>query len=263
MPGEVCNTRHMPMQQIADVISRLNHIIEETKSAKNRMGYFAALYKRMTVAVDNGITQDVFEDGNRMNRLDVVFAQRYIDAYEAYNANNPFSKAWRCVFDSCKDDDLTVIQHLVLGVNTHINLDLAIAAAEVSKTASIEALQNDFNKINDVIASLVDDVQECLCQVWLPMRVLGKIAAGRQEAVLNFSIDKARSASWANAQLLWGMDTQQQQYYIQQMDNTVCTLANGIKSPGMMTNLLLKGIRATEYDDIAHTIHLIDTTVVG
>jgi hypothetical protein len=58
------------------------------------------------------------------------------------------------------------------------------------------------------------------------------------------------------------MNAQQQQYYIKQMDNTVCTLANRIKSPGIITNLLLKGIRATEYDDIARTIHLIDTTVV-
>lgn len=252
----------MIIQNINDVITALNGIIQQAQHIGNRMGYFAALYKRMTVAVQTGITQQVFEDGERMNRLDVVFAQRYLDAYNAYNSGQPCSKAWKCTFDCCKDDSLTVIQHLILGVNTHINLDLAIAAAEVSKNSAIGALQNDFNKINDVIASLVDDVQECLCQVWLPMRVLGRIAAGRQEAVLNFSIDKARTASWANAQLLWGMDTAQQQFYIQQIDNTVCTLANGIKSPGIMTNLLLKGIRATEYDDIARTIHLIDTTVV-
>jgi len=30
-----------------------------------------------------------------------------------------------------------------------------------------------------------------------------------------------------------------------------------------MSNLLLKGIRATEYDDAARTIDLIDSTVVG
>jgi hypothetical protein len=252
----------MIIQNIGGVITALNNIILQTQQTENRMGYFAALYKRMTVAVDNGITQQVFEDGERMNRLDVVFAQRYLDAYNAYNNGQACSAAWKCVFDCCKDDSLTVIQHLILGINTHINLDLAIAAAEISKTSSIDALQNDFNKINDVIASLMDDVQECLCQVWLPMQVLGRIAAGKQEAVLNFSIDKARTASWASAQLLWGMNAQQQQYYIKQMDNTVCTLANRIKSPGIITNLLLKGIRATEYDDIARTIHLIDTTVV-
>ncbi|MFT3702375.1 MAG: DUF5995 family protein [Agriterribacter sp.] len=250
------------MQDIKDVVIRLNDIIQQTETTKNKMGYFAALYKRMTVAVENGITQHSFEDGDRMNRLDVIFAQRYIDAYDAYTTGNPCSQAWKCAFDSCNEDDLTVIQHLVMGVNTHINLDLAIAAAQVSLGASIDALQNDFNKINDVIASLIDDVQECLCQVWFPMRMLEKIADGRQVAVLNFSIDKARTASWANAQILWGMDAQQQQLYIQQMDATVCQLGNSIKSPGALTALLLRGIRATEYDDVARTIRLIDTTVV-
>ncbi|MBX3241720.1 MAG: hypothetical protein KIT80_12100 [Chitinophagaceae bacterium] len=252
----------MAVRDIADVIERLNEIIAQTKAAKDRMGYFAALYKRMTIAVQNGIDGNLFEDGQRMNRLDVCFARRYFDAYDAYNEGSPCSSAWQCAFDYCRDDGLTVIQHLILGVNTHINLDLAIAAAEISKDSNIDTLAYDFNKINDVIASLVDDVQECLCHVWFPMRMLTKIANNRQMAVLNFSIDKARTASWSNALLLWGMDEAQQEIYIRQMDATVCTLAKGIRSPGRMMGLLLKGIRITEYDDVARTIRLIDTTVV-
>lgn len=253
---------NMPVRDIADVIERLNEIIAQTKTSGSRMGYFAALYKRMTVAVQSGIDANQFEDGQRMSRLDVCFAQRYFDAYDAYHADSACSSAWQCAFDYCKDDALTVIQHLVLGVNTHINLDLAIAAAEVSKDSNIDTLAYDFNKINDVIASLVDDVQECLCHVWFPMRMLTKIANNRQMAVLNFSIDKARTASWSNALLLWGMDEAQRKMYVQQMDATVCKLAKGIRSPGMMMGLLLKGIRLTEYDDAARTIRLIDTTVV-
>ena len=87
------------------------------------------------------------------------------------------------------------MQHLLLGINTHINLDRAIAAAEVAPDNCIHALQNDFNKINSLISSLTDDIQECLCEVWAPMRMLMKIANGKQIAVLNFSIDKAREAS--------------------------------------------------------------------
>ncbi|MBX2923748.1 MAG: hypothetical protein KF746_16210 [Chitinophagaceae bacterium] len=253
---------NMAVRDIADVIERLNEIIAQTKASGNRMGYFAALYKRMTVAVQNGINANLFEDGQRMNRLDICFAQRYFDAYETYNAGSSCSTAWKCAFDYCRDDGLTVIQHLILGVNTHINLDLAIAAAEISKDSNIDTLAYDFNKINDVIASLVDDVQESLCHVWFPMRMLTKIANNRQMAVLNFSIDKARTASWSNALLLWGMNEAQQQVYIQQMDTTVCTLAKGIRSPGMIMSLLLKGIRSTEYDDAARTIRLIDTTVI-
>lgn len=84
------------------------------------------------------------------------------------------------------------MQHLLLGVNTHINLDLAIATATVAPGNSIYALHNDFNKINDLISSLMDDIEESLCKVWMPMRLLLKATDGKQDAVLNFSVEKAR-----------------------------------------------------------------------
>lgn len=253
----------MPISQIAEVITRLDEIVRRCHSSQNRMGYFAALYKRMTMAVNEGILQHAFEDGERMNRLDVVFAQRYLDAFDAYSSGGSCSSAWKFAFDCCKTNDMIVIQHLLLGINTHINLDLAIASATVAPGDAINGLANDFNRINSVIASLVDDVQESLSRVWLPMRLLGKIADGRERAVLNFSIDKARETSWCNALLLAAMDEEQQGIYIQQMDQVVYKLAQGIRSPGPLAAMLVKTIHATEYDDVARTIHLIDTAVVA
>ncbi|CAN5612615.1 DUF5995 family protein [soil metagenome] len=249
------------MQTINEVIAKLDVIVKQCAATQSRAGYFAALYKRMTVAVAEGIQHSVFEDGPRMERLDIVFAKRYIDAYDAYNSGQPCSASWKFAFDCWKLNNLTVLQHLLLGINTHINLDLAIAAALTSPGDAIGALQKDFNKINDVIKSLVDDVQESLCRVWWPMRLVAKIANGRQDAVLNFSIDKARTASWASALLLAAMTNAQQQPYIQQMDRTVELLGTRIQSPGRWTSFILRIVRTTEYDDIARTINIIDTTV--
>ena len=189
----------MQIQNIQDVIDQLTQITEKCKASQNRAGYFATLYKRMTVAVRDGINANQFEDGGRMEKLDIIFAQRYLDAYSAYYAKQPCSHSWQLAFDCCTDNSLIVLQHLLLGINTHINLDLAIASAEVAPGDSIHALQNDFNRINSSISSLINDIQECLCEVWAPMRMLMKITDGKQMAVLNFSIDKAREASWASA----------------------------------------------------------------
>jgi hypothetical protein len=216
----------------------------------------------MTAAVINGINTNQFEDNARMDKLDIIFAQRYIDAYNCYYAKSPCSTAWKTAFDCCTDNSLIVLQHLLLGINTHINLDLAIAAAQTCSGESINGLQNDFFHINSLIASLISDAQESLCEVWFPMRFLTKIANGKQIAVLNFSIDKARDLSWANAVLLANMTSEQSNTYIQQLDNSVNDIGNKIKSPGAWTSFLLKFIRMTEYDDVARTINLIDTTMV-
>ncbi len=58
------------------------------------------------------------------------------------------------------------------------------------------------------------------------------------------------------------MNPDQQPAYIQQMDNMVYQIAQKIIHPGFIAGILLRIIRMTEYDDVARTINLIDTTVV-
>jgi hypothetical protein len=59
------------------------------------------------------------------------------------------------------------------------------------------------------------------------------------------------------------MNDEQKNILINQIDATVSIIGRKIKSPGVLTDLLLKSIRAAEYDDVARTIKLIDTTVVN
>ena len=157
---------------------------------------------------------------------------------------------------------LTVLQQLILGINTHINLDLAIAAATIAPGNQIHALHEDFNRINSVIAALFDDVQACLTEVWFPMRLLKKVINKHGDAVLNFSIGKARDTAWANAVLLANMTAAQQAAHINTMDALVRKIGEGIVQPGFWPTLLLRFVRLTEYDDVPRTIRLIDETVV-
>ncbi len=252
----------MRYKNINEVITSLQSITAYSKLHNMRMGYFAALYTRMTVAVKKGIEDGIFEDAERMELLDICFAERYISAWECYSNKKPCTQSWQYAFDSTSNSSNIVLQHLLLGINTHINLDLAIAAATIAPGARIDALEKDFNCINNIIASLIDDVQECLSQVWFPMRLLTKIVNGKHEAVLNFSIDKARAAAWSNAVLLANMTEAQQNVHIKAMDNLVRKVACGIENPGSWTKLLLKLVRKTEFNDPQRTIHLIETIVV-
>ena len=58
----------MPIQKIAEVISSLNEIVLLCEKTQNRAGYFAALYKRMTIAVAAGILEGAFQDGPRIGK---------------------------------------------------------------------------------------------------------------------------------------------------------------------------------------------------
>jgi len=248
---------------IADVIEALDLIVQECARTQNRAGYFAALYKRMTIAVSEGIAKGSFEDGPRMEQLDMIFAGRYLAAFDAFQRNEACSTSWHCAFTGCGNRSLVVLQQLILGINTHINLDLAIAAAQIEPGEKIAALEKDFNNINTLIASLVDDIQHCLEEVWFPMRWIDKIANKQEQAVLNFNIGIARKVAWDNAVLLAKMNATEQAAHIKGMDEMVKTIGNRIINPGLWPQLLLRIIRFSEFGDVARTIRLIDTTVVN
>jgi len=142
------------MNTIDEVIRELDAIIAKTQQNDNPLGYFAALYRKVTIKVKEGIEAHYFEDGSRMEQLDVVFASRYINAYHAQEKEEPVTKSWKLAFEKGKKYWPTALQHLLVGMNAHINLDLGIAAAEISNGHDIKQLKGDFDKINTILSEL-------------------------------------------------------------------------------------------------------------
>ena len=129
---------HQRPTTIDEVIDRLDELIGWAATEKSRLGYFAALYRGVTVKVREGVATGAFEDGPRMERFDVIFANRYLDAVRVYREGNNPSRSWLFAFESAKGVRPVVLQHLLLGINAHINLDLGVAAAEVSKDGELK-----------------------------------------------------------------------------------------------------------------------------
>lgn len=239
------------MKSIEEVIKRLDEIIEVEESQASALAYFAILYRHMTNRVLQGIRTNKFQDADRMVRLDIAFAQRYFDAYDAFKSNRPLTQSWQLAFSACAQNGPIVLQHLLLGINAHINLDLAIAAALVAPKDSIHQLRSDFDQINVVIAELLDEVQAKLQRIWWPLRYLRRIVNDQQEPVINFSIASARKASWGNAVALAEIaePIQARETYIRNLDLVVARLAKGILQPGIWVKATLKLIRITEPSD--------------
>ncbi len=84
------------MKTIQEVLIRLDQIIAECQSEQSRIGYFAILYRQVTRRVRDGILADEFEDNPRMEILDVLFAKRFVDAYELWKsgAKPPKAGGW-------------------------------------------------------------------------------------------------------------------------------------------------------------------------
>lgn len=248
----------MQAQTLPEVIVHLDTIIAECRQRSSRIGYFASLYKAMTLGVQTGIGQGVFDDGPRMERLDVAFANRYLQAYTQYSSGQVATHSWMHAFKAAEQTNLTVVQHLLLGINAHINLDLGIAAAAISTPDTIQGLQHDFLQINVVIGNIYALLQRKLKQISWPVIFLSSLDPERSDALINFSIQKARDTAWSNALLLSASPDAGDAALINATDGVIAKVATCIQNPGGLTNLLIKGIMLFESNDVAKNIGLLN-----
>jgi Family of unknown function (DUF5995) len=241
-------------RSLADVLTSLDAIIARSAAAGSPIGYFAALYRQVTRDVERGIRQGDFEDASRMERLDVTFANRYLSAYDAYSHGRPTTRSWAVAFEAAGSWWPTVIQHLLLGMNAHINLDLGIAAAEVAPGPSLAGLEADFGRINGILASRVDGVEDVLAGIWPALRLLD-IGAGRtDEAVVNFSIRRARDHAWAVARRLAVLGGEERDRAIDDVDRETALLGGLVRHPGPWIGTKLRIVRLGEMGSVSRKI---------
>lgn len=247
------------MKTIADVLAKLETIIGETQKEQTPLGYFAALYYNMTREIQRGIANGVFENGSRMERLDVLFASRYFEAYDAWKSGSKPTGSWQVAFETAGNPDASVLQHLLLGINAHINLDLGIAAAQTRPGDAIFGLKKDFEKVNDIIAGLTDRVQDRLAEICLPFRFLDRFLKTADEGWINFSIHMARSNAWRVARdVALAKEKDAETQYIDDLDKMVTHLARTIaRPPGRLLRWTLFFMRRGESGDAAKKIDIL------
>ncbi|WP_420572054.1 DUF5995 family protein [Kordia sp.] len=248
----------MQATNIDEVISFLDQIIEENKEIPSTMGYFAALYQKVTCKVKEGIENDFFDDNPRMEKLDVIFANRYLQAYTEFKNGTKPTASWQIAFEEADTYWLIVLQHLLLGMNAHINLDLGIAAAEVMKGKDIQLLKGDFDKINVILSELVHDVEKELSLIWKTLVKIIKVTEKFDTILIDFSMKLARDGAWKYAVSLADAPETDWPQLITARDLKVAKKAEIVIDPGFLIKILLRIIRLEETGTIRTRIEILE-----
>ena len=239
-----------PAKTIDEVIAHLDDVIARARQEESRLGYFATLYRNVTVEVKRGIEQGRFEDGARMERLDVNFANRYLTALADYRAGVPASRCWAAAFRAAGEWPPIVLQHLLLGMNAHINFDLGAAAAITCPGDQLPPLKHDFDEINNILSAMTGGVQLQLTKISHWMKLLELVGGKTQRAVLNWSIDVARDEAWRLAEQLAPLTPAEQQSVLARRDDETTALAFIVRHPGTLVSAANFIVRLSEPRDI-------------
>jgi hypothetical protein len=239
---------------IDGVVRVLDEIIDDCLRKRSRLGYFAALYRRVTVGVRRRVENGTYVDGARMERLDVRFAQRYIDAYFQQRRGQRPTEAWAYTFAAGRDDRPIVLQHLLLGMNAHINLDLPIASAQILDRHDPTGFETDFHAVNDLLGALIDEIQDEIATAGLWMKVVDVLGGPVDEALCSLFLTRARSSAWQRAVTLHNRAPDARPKVIRQFDENTRRIARHIYAPNSAISGLRSHLRSVESDDVCAVI---------
>ena len=248
----------IPATSIDEVLTRLTAVIAESEQTRSRAGYFAALYYKMTSSVKQGIVSNMFQNGPRMERLDVTFASRYLVAYDIWKAGGKPTGPWQVAFETTDKASALVLQQLFLGINAHINFDLGIAAAETMKGENYEELRNDFNVINSLIASNSNKVIRELDTVSPLLSLLGLHASRYNNILISFSIDGARDGAWCFGEELSQLTGSAYDEHITRREQDVTKIAQSLIHATQLLRLTLWVIHLFEWKNPSKIIKMMN-----
>lgn len=88
---------------------------------------FAELYLDTTLQIRNAIRNNEFSDRTFWNQIAQTFGTYYLDSYTAWSKgqDSRVPEAWRMAFDAAHTGKVTTLGDVFLGINAHVNRDLA------------------------------------------------------------------------------------------------------------------------------------------
>lgn len=247
----------MTERTIDDVLAGLDGVIERAVAEGDRSAYFAALYRQVTARVKNAITEGFFDDPDRIARLDVLFADRYLDAVAARGAGRPPTSSWELTFRAGRRWRPLILQHLLVGMNAHINLDLGIAAAACSPGPALAGMRQDYDRVNAILAAMIASIQDDLRRASPWLGLLDVVGGRSQTEVVRFSIVAARAGAWRFAERLAATPESGWDEPITDRDRAVARVGDRVLRPGPRIGAALLVARVRERGDVAANVDLL------
>jgi len=81
-------------------------------------------------------------------------------------------------------------------MNAHISLGLGIAAAAIMKGKNIKHLKSDFDQINQLLSSLVGEVEKELSAIWPTLKLVLKWTRKVDDFMIGFGMEITRDGAW-------------------------------------------------------------------
>jgi hypothetical protein len=170
----------------------------------NRVAAFNSLYFTITDRVATSLRGAEVRDREFLELLDVEFAKRYFDALRLWGADDESTPdAWEVLFRRAQDGRLSKLAASMLGVNAHINHDLALALIATWEQLGPPAddVHPDYLLINKIFFEEIPGLRRRYSTPW-QLRIDG-LVGDLDDWSQRVLVAATRAHAWEQAERLW------------------------------------------------------------
>jgi hypothetical protein len=132
------------IDDFVDTLEELKSFLED--EGRESLLPFIEAYLRITSDVRDLSEQGGFNDPEALEELDLKFGRLYLEPVRKYLEKDEKQEPWKNYLNYIEREDSIPLMELALGINSHINADLATA---VRKTGYRQ--EKDFEKVNQIL----------------------------------------------------------------------------------------------------------------
>lgn len=242
-------------------MDQLGDIVVACRRNQDCAGLFAAMYRAVSSQVRQAVREGgLFADDASLEAFAVRFADRYLDAYRTYRRGGTCTRSWQLAFDyGASRRRRMIIQHLWVGMNAHINLDLGIATVEAAPPGRLPVVYGDYLKVNEILFQMVDRLQSGLSEVSPRMAWLDRLGLGWDESIMRLALRTARDVAWGFADALSEVEGEDRERRVADRDEDAAALARLIAWRWSPVHLAGVSVAAAERRSLSDAIDAFDT----
>ncbi len=195
------------VQCIDAAVREMERRYQPLAASCSHQALFALTYLRVTQTYAWSARQPgYYADPGWTTHAVAVFAKYYLQAFDAWTADNSSTavpRAWRTAFDAARDGAVSGAGNFFLGLNAHINRDLALAMAGAGLTTPDgRSAKPNFDRIDKLLNSVTEP---------LVAELSARLDPSMDDTELPFGVDAVatgnlmfawREQAWRNAELL-------------------------------------------------------------
>jgi hypothetical protein len=201
----------VPPTDIAGVLSRLisaQAVLDGLPPSpkQHRVAAFNSLYFTITDRIASALHGPAVTDPEFLERLDVEFAKRYFVALKLWgdDEDTMTPDAWEVLFRRGADERVSRLAAAMLGVNAHINFDLAMALIATWRqldTGPGDEIHPDYLLINKIFYEEIPGLRRRYSTPWqLDLdAICGKLDDWSQDLL----VFGTRAMAWEQAERVW------------------------------------------------------------